>query len=209
MVSRTEAVAAIVEHHARLRALLARFEPSILATRPPSGDWAAIENVRHLVFTAQRHLGPFAPDGLGWSRMGLAQGQHADVNATTDVAAVLDEWDRGHAAAFRLLDLTDPELTVDVPLRGGRVLSDQSPDSSATNTRTADRRPGWAQQGPRSQLAVGLAGPNGTERALDRRGVAMLTPHQSWGAIRRESLPSQAVRGRPGSRPERREVATM
>lgn len=124
-MSPAASLAAITDHQARLRALLERYEPGILATRPPSGDWSAIENVRHLITTAQHHLGPFVPGGLGWSQLGLPQGTHPDTNATTDVAAVLHEWDRVYAAAIHGLDLTNAELAVEVPRRGVRVLSFQ------------------------------------------------------------------------------------
>lgn len=120
-------LAAITEHQARLRALLEGYDPAILARRPPSGDWSAIENVRHLILTAQHHLGPFVPGGLGLSPMGLPQGRHPDTNATTDVAAVLDEWDRVHAAMCDLLNFSNPVLAVDVPGRGVLVLGDQLP----------------------------------------------------------------------------------
>lgn len=120
-------LAAITDHHARLRTLLEHFEPAILATRPPSGDWSAIENVRHLLLTAQHHLGPFVPGGLGLSPLGLPQGHHPDTNATTDVAAVLNEWGRVHAAMCRRLDVSNPGLAVEVPRRGVRVLADQLP----------------------------------------------------------------------------------
>jgi hypothetical protein len=47
-VSLVEALAAMTDYRARLRTLFDRYEPSILATRPPSGDWSAIENAGHL-----------------------------------------------------------------------------------------------------------------------------------------------------------------
>jgi len=118
-------LAAMADHHERLRAVLERFEPAVLATRPPSGDWSAIENVRHLILTTQFHLGPFVPGGLGLSRVGLPQGQHPDTNATTDVAAVLDEWDRLQARVCDVLDVSDPGRAVHVPRRGVRVVADQ------------------------------------------------------------------------------------
>ena len=55
---RTQALAAMTDYRARLRTLFGRYEPSILATRPPSGDWSAIENAGHLLVAMQLHLGP-------------------------------------------------------------------------------------------------------------------------------------------------------
>src|SRR5687768_11437922 len=101
-------LAAITEHQRRLRALLDQFDATSLATRPPSGEWSAIENVRHLLLTAQVHLGPFVAGGLGLSPLGLPQGVHPDTNASTDVAAVLDAWDRVYADFADRLDVSDP-----------------------------------------------------------------------------------------------------
>jgi hypothetical protein len=124
-VSLPEVLASMTEHLGRLRAVLQRQDPTTLTTRPPSGDWSAIENVRHLIFTTQHHLGPFVPGGLGLSKFGLPQGRHADANATTDPAAVFTEWARVHAALCDRLAVADPALAVDVPGRGIRVLADQ------------------------------------------------------------------------------------
>ena len=122
-----EAVAAISEHRARLHGFLEGFEPEVLATRPPSDEWSAIENVRHLILTAQFHLGPFVPGGLGLSAMGLPQGNHPDTNATTDVAAVLEEWRSVYSQMCDRLDVSNAEVAVEVPRRGVRVLGDQLP----------------------------------------------------------------------------------
>lgn len=50
----------------RLYALLRSADADALSKRPPSGKWSIIENVRHLIFAEQAHLGPFLPDGLAW-----------------------------------------------------------------------------------------------------------------------------------------------
>src|SRR5262245_30990311 len=95
------ALAAMTEHAGRLRALLAGFDRTALSTRPPSGDWSAIENVRHVLYAEQHHMGRFVPGRLGLSPLGLPQGKHAAVTGTdprTDLNAVFDEWERVHAA---------------------------------------------------------------------------------------------------------------
>jgi DinB superfamily len=38
----------------------------VLSERPVSGKWSIIENVRHLLFAEQLHLGRFLPDGAAW-----------------------------------------------------------------------------------------------------------------------------------------------
>jgi hypothetical protein len=55
----------------QLFALLRRQDARVLAKRPPSGDWSIIENVGHLVFAEQAHLGKFLPDGTAWGPMDL------------------------------------------------------------------------------------------------------------------------------------------
>jgi hypothetical protein len=109
----------MTEHQARLRALLERYEPALLATRPPSGDWSAIENVRHMLYAEQHHLGRFIRGGLGLSPVGLPQGGNRvsgpDTSATIGLAAVFAEWERVHASASARLDLTQPWLEVQLP----------------------------------------------------------------------------------------------
>jgi hypothetical protein len=83
--------------------------------------WSAVENIRHLLFAEQYHLGRFVPGGLGLSPMGMLPqwlrrrqklGSIAIVgtNPTTDLDAVFDEWERVHAAACAGLDRSHREL---------------------------------------------------------------------------------------------------
>jgi hypothetical protein len=112
------ALAAMTEHEARLRTLLERFEPAALATRPPNGDWSAIENIRHVLYAEQHHLGRFAAGGLGLSHLGLPQGKFPAITGNeprTDLGAVFDEWERVHAAACAALDLAHPALGDQLP----------------------------------------------------------------------------------------------
>jgi hypothetical protein len=105
-------------HQAHLRALLAGYDPRLLATRPPNGNWSAIENIRHLLFAEQLHLGRYVPGGLGLSPMGLPQrgmqgrAQIAVVGTdpTTDLDAVFDEWERVRVRVHAEMDLTQPQL---------------------------------------------------------------------------------------------------
>jgi hypothetical protein len=110
-ISPAEAFAAMTEHAARLRTLLERFEPIALATRPPSEDWSAIENIRHVLYAEQHHLGRFVAEGLGLSPLGLPQGKFAAIKGTdprTDLTSVFDEWERVHAAACAGVNPTLP-----------------------------------------------------------------------------------------------------
>ena len=73
----------------------------ILARRPANGDWSIVENVRHLLFAEQLHLGTFLPQGFEWSKVGLT-GMTAKRFAavgkrpTKDIEKVLREWDEVH-----------------------------------------------------------------------------------------------------------------
>jgi hypothetical protein len=117
-ITAAEALAAMTEHAARLRALLERFEPAVLATRAPNGDWSAIENIRHVLYAEQHHLGRFVPGGLGRSALGLPQGKFAVVTGAdprTDLRAVYDAWQGVHAAACAGIDLALPGLADQLP----------------------------------------------------------------------------------------------
>lgn len=50
----------------RLYALLRSCDARVLSERPAGGKWSVIENVRHLLFAEQAHLGRFLPDGSAW-----------------------------------------------------------------------------------------------------------------------------------------------
>ncbi len=74
------------------------------AVRPASGEWSIVENVRHLLFAQQLHLGKFLPDGFEWSGLGLAPHfvaneeafSKVDTEPTDDIEAVFDAWDVIH-----------------------------------------------------------------------------------------------------------------
>jgi hypothetical protein len=113
-VSPAEALAAMTEHAGRLRTLLEGFDRAALSTRPPSGDWSAIENIRHVLYAEQHHLGRYVPGGLGLSPLGLPQGKYPAVTGTdprTDLKAVFNEWERVHAAVCGRVDWSLPGAT--------------------------------------------------------------------------------------------------
>jgi uncharacterized damage-inducible protein DinB len=57
----------------RLYALLRSKDARVLSKRPASGEWSIVENVRHLIFAEQVHLGKFLPDAFAWSPGSLTQ----------------------------------------------------------------------------------------------------------------------------------------
>lgn len=76
------------------------------ATRPTSGEWSVVENVRHLLFAEQLHLGRFLPDGFEWSGLGLAPHfianeeafSNVDTEPTDDIEAAFAAWDVIHTS---------------------------------------------------------------------------------------------------------------
>jgi len=94
-------VTEIDRERARLRAMLRPKDAKILARRPANGDWSIVENVRHLLFAEQLHLGRFLPDAFEWSEIGLTgmtAKKFADVGTrpTNDIEKVFQEWDAVH-----------------------------------------------------------------------------------------------------------------
>lgn len=94
-------VAQIDRARGRLRKVLLSKDRRVLARRPASGDWSIVENVRHLLWAEQRHLGRFLQGRVEWSHMGLTAfrgREFADVGTkpTSDVEKVFAEWDEIH-----------------------------------------------------------------------------------------------------------------
>lgn len=100
-----EPLADLETERERLRAALAGREAATLAVRPQHGTWSVVENLRHLLFAEQAHLGGFAavrpnfsplglppPGMVGSKRVGLAGTQASD-----SASEVLAAWDAAHA----------------------------------------------------------------------------------------------------------------
>ena len=105
----------IDETRGHLRQMLRGRDRATLARRPPSGNWSIVENVRHLLFAEQAHLGRYLPDGFEFSPMALAHDQlarkHSPVNTdpTDDLARVFRAWDAFHRRVRAAL----PQATAD------------------------------------------------------------------------------------------------
>ena len=106
----------IDEEQLRLRELLSARDDSRLAIRPANGKWSVVENLRHLLFAEQAHLGPFISGGRQWSTLGLAppglqarlQSQGVGTTPTSSVDEILDAWQAAHSSAKEILE-ADPE----------------------------------------------------------------------------------------------------
>jgi hypothetical protein len=87
----------------QLRRLLRGVDPARLTARPPSGNWSVLENVRHLLFVEQAHLGRFLSPPMPLSRYGKPpeglshqpRFQAMSVSVT-DIDVVLRTWRRAH-----------------------------------------------------------------------------------------------------------------
>jgi hypothetical protein len=101
----------IEAEQSRLRTLLAGGDAAAMAERPPNGNWSVVENVRHLLFAEQAHLGRFLPGGVAWSPLGLPprgmQGHKrlpgVGSMPSSSVEDVLQAWEAAHAPLRSLM----------------------------------------------------------------------------------------------------------
>jgi DinB superfamily len=115
--SPAEMLAAIDAEQLRLREILSGKDESMMAARPANGNWSVIENLRHLLFAEQGHIGSVLPGGVTqWSPLGLAprglqkRFPMMDPAATPKVADVLEAWQAAHASAGALAKVDTPEV---------------------------------------------------------------------------------------------------
>jgi hypothetical protein len=92
-----------------LRDRLRSVPRSRLDERPPSGEWSAMENVRHLIFSEQHHFSPLLK-GFRWQSVGVPPRSRtpgetrlnpAGKDPATTVDEVFDVWVRVHAVVGR------------------------------------------------------------------------------------------------------------
>ena len=98
---------------ATLRELLTGKDDALLAERPPSGKWSVLENLRHMLFAEQAHLGWWIPGDRQWSPVGYTPQMMLTVKrmgtdgSAPSVASVLAGWGSVHEdtrAALRNYD---------------------------------------------------------------------------------------------------------
>lgn len=88
----------------RLRSLLDRMPASTVAQRPPDGTWSVLENVRHLLFAEQLHVGRLVVKAAAWSPLGFTPVTMREMRKLPPVegediprlADVLSAWDDVH-----------------------------------------------------------------------------------------------------------------
>lgn len=117
----------IDEEQRRLRELLSGKDDALLAQRPPNGRWSVLENLRHLVFTEQGHLGLVSSGAQSWSAMGLPPGglqarpefEAMAASKPSSVKEVLDAWQVIHkdAAALAKQDTDEVRKSLSTNLR--------------------------------------------------------------------------------------------
>ena len=79
-----------------------------IAQRPPSGKWSVIENVRHLLFAEQAHMGRLFRERPAWSPLGFTPETMREARKLPEtsadgppVDAVWAAWDLIHRATVR------------------------------------------------------------------------------------------------------------
>jgi hypothetical protein len=98
--------------------MLSGTDASLLAERPASGKWSVVENLRHLLFAEQLHLGRFAPDGIEFSPLALPpagmQGSKrlgvAGSAAAATVDQVMEAWRALRVSTLHLAKQDTPEV---------------------------------------------------------------------------------------------------
>jgi hypothetical protein len=99
-----------------LRDLLVSNSPAF-AVRPPSGKWSVVENLCHLLFAEQAHLGRYLPEPPPWSRFALPpsgmamQARFRELGqAPSSARVVLEEWAAIHEATRPLASNVEPKF---------------------------------------------------------------------------------------------------
>ena len=109
--------ASLVGERNRLELLLRGRPEARLAERPPNGKWSVVENVRHLLFAEQAHLGRLLPQGRRVSSLGLPQGSlwtRPEFRALVEdrerpLDAILAEWESFQQSVLATVEAAGPE----------------------------------------------------------------------------------------------------
>jgi uncharacterized damage-inducible protein DinB len=113
----------IDEARERLYASVRARAPETLAQRPTPEAWSVVENVRHLLFAEQKHLGRLYVEGFAYSPIGLRmdgrqRSSGAGSQPTDDVEEVLAAWDVVHEEVREAVERADDaERALDRNLR--------------------------------------------------------------------------------------------
>lgn len=102
--------------HQRLREMLADDDPRYVE-RPPSGKWSVVENLCHLLFAEQLHLGRYLPSPPPWHPFGLpptgmqAQARFKGLAVRPSGAReVFDAWAVVHESTKELANSDSPQV---------------------------------------------------------------------------------------------------
>jgi uncharacterized damage-inducible protein DinB len=118
-----ELLSQIDEARERLYATVRARAPEALARRPTPEAWSVVENVRHLLFAEQKHLGRLYVEGFAYSPIGLRtdgrqRASGAGSQPTSDIEEVLAVWDAIHEEVREAVERTDDvERALDRNLR--------------------------------------------------------------------------------------------
>jgi hypothetical protein len=101
MSETTDLLAQLDEARDALIARVRAAPPEALKQRPPDGAWSIVENVRHLIYAEDRHLGRLFVPGHAYSPVGQHNNGKPHRNGvgtrpTDDLDEVLAAWDAVH-----------------------------------------------------------------------------------------------------------------
>ena len=98
------------EARAELIKVVRSADAAVLTRKPSPDRWSALENIQHLLFAEQVHLGSRLQKPPPWSRLGLspkglaARFPQVNTTPTSDLREVLRAWNRVHRATQALAD---------------------------------------------------------------------------------------------------------
>jgi hypothetical protein len=109
----------IDEERRQLRTIVTTRSQAEVARRPQGGAWSILENLRHLIFAEQKHLGRYVPAGRQWSPLSYTPQTMREARKVlrgTDapqppLSEVLSAWDELHSqTAGAILEQDSPEV---------------------------------------------------------------------------------------------------
>lgn len=114
-IAASELLARIADQRRLLQDIVLGRDQTVIARRPVSGKWSVLENIRHLLFAEQAHLGRYVPGGRRWSPFGYTPQTmraardlaHSTSPSQPSLSDVMAAWDELHLAMAGALATQD------------------------------------------------------------------------------------------------------
>jgi hypothetical protein len=158
-----------------LRAMLKVLPEATITQRAPNGQWSIYENVRHLLFAEQLHMGQVLRETPAWSPLGYTPASMQALRKLPPpeedgptIKEVWAEWDRIHRAIarrLRAMPVQDTEYALTRHL--GHLRRHIEGIEKAARRRSARSEPSETANGPRP--------PSVTVAAMDPRLMGTAT----------------------------------